>query len=369
MARTLRPAALAVALLLAFAGPAAAQRTDFARLSARLSEGNGFFDSDNLVSNETSYLHIMGALRQLGVHGGVYLGVGPEQSFSYIAEIEPELAILIDIRRDNLLLHLLMKAMFEQARNRLEYLCLLYGRAAPRRSSDWEQRDLAAVLAQVDSSPADSALHGRQHRELMRRVEGYGLVLSDSDRVTLRRFHDEFAGAGLDIHFTSGNRMSRRAYPTARRLYLETDLEGNQASFLATERRWRTVREMQRRNRIIPVVGDLAGAKAMPAIAAYLRETGRTVSVFYVSNVEQYLFQYGTFPAFARNVEQLPAGPGSVLIRSWFFRGPAPISSDHFSSQQLQSFEAFRNLAAMPDGLNYWMLQNDWTPPVPVPRP
>src|SRR5260370_30172143 len=83
----------------------------FAALSARPSEPNGYFDSDNLISNETSYLHVMDKLREMNVHGGVYLGVGPDQSFSYIAKIRPRMAVIIDIRRDNLLQHLLFKSL------------------------------------------------------------------------------------------------------------------------------------------------------------------------------------------------------------------------------------------------------------------
>ena len=89
---------------------AAAQ--SFAALSEQLSEPNGDFDTDNLISNESSYLHVMPALEQGGVTGGAYIGVGPDQNFSYIARIRPASAFIIDIRRDNLLLHLLFKALF-----------------------------------------------------------------------------------------------------------------------------------------------------------------------------------------------------------------------------------------------------------------
>ena len=59
----------------------------FAALSARISEPGGYFDSDNLISNESSYLHVLGAMRKLGVSGGAYVGVGPDQTFSYMARI------------------------------------------------------------------------------------------------------------------------------------------------------------------------------------------------------------------------------------------------------------------------------------------
>src|SRR6266496_2682522 len=93
---------LVVNLLVVFLMSAAASRVakasrdhkSFAALSARLSEPGGYFDSDNLISNETSYLHVMIKMRELGVAGGVYLGVGPDQNFTYIARLRPRLAII-----------------------------------------------------------------------------------------------------------------------------------------------------------------------------------------------------------------------------------------------------------------------------------
>ena len=77
------------ALQVVVASHAAAQETPFSRMVSRFSEAGGFFDSDNLVSNETSYLHVLGAFDSLGVRGGAYVGVGPEQNFSYIARVKP----------------------------------------------------------------------------------------------------------------------------------------------------------------------------------------------------------------------------------------------------------------------------------------
>lgn len=363
--RRLLAVALLLPLLAAPARPpaleAGRQGTAFSRLIERLSESGGFFNSDNLVSNETSYLHVLGAFRALGVRGGAYLGVGPEQGFSYIAEIEPEVAIIVDIRRDNLLLHLLFKAMFERSRNRMEYLALLYGRPAPPDLAMWTELPLASLLDYLDATPADSAGHERAHRQLMDRVRRFGLALTDEDRATMRRFHDEFVASGLGITYSSRAGWSRRPFPTNRQLYLETDLEGTPASYLATEDRWRRVRELERRDLVVPVVGDLSGPKAMRAIADYLRERGLVVSAFYLSNVESYLFRQGAFPAFAANVRALPSGPRSVLVRSWFGRGWALPSSvpGHFSTQLLQTFPSFLTLTAAADSVDYWRLVND----------
>src|SRR5262245_52962726 len=83
------------------------QISPFAAEIARFSEKEGSFDTDNLISNERDYLRVIPALVAGRVVGGVYLGVGPDQNFSYIARIRPTRAYIVDIRRDNLLLHLL----------------------------------------------------------------------------------------------------------------------------------------------------------------------------------------------------------------------------------------------------------------------
>ena len=361
----------------------ARQTTEFAHVVARLSEPGGYFDSDNLVSNETSYLHVLPALRTLDLHGGAYVGVGPEQNFSYIAELKPAIAILIDIRRDNLLLHLLFKAMFEVSRNRMEFLCLLYGRPAPPVLARWSDSPIEDILTYLDITPGDSAVQSRNHSELMDRVTKFGVPINDSDRVTLRRFHDEFYAQGLEITFTSRGRPSRPGYPTERSLYLATDLEGHPGSYLSTEDRFRTVRDLQRRDKVVPVVGDLSGPTAMKAIGGYLKEAGLPVTALYVSNVEMYLFRQGSFPKFAENVRALPGAPNGVLIRSYFGRGmlwngggpvgasPLPqVQPGQLSAQQLQTFPAFLQLTQHPDSLSYFeLLTNGVVELRPPPRP
>jgi len=360
----MRRRSLVVLLLLPLLGAvphAAVQSTAFGRLVERLSESGGYFQSDNLVSNETSYLHALDSFRALELSGGAYLGVGPETGFSYIAAIKPSIAFVIDIRRDNLLLHLLFKAMFEAARNRMEYLCFLFGRPAPPDLAMWTELPLASLLDYVDGTRVDSAAHERNHRSFLARLSRYGVPLTALDSATIRRFHDEFAYTGLDLRYTNRGRPNRLVFPSVRDLYRETDLAGNEASYLSTEDRWRTVRALERQDRVIPVVGDLAGPKALRAIAAYLGETGRTVSVFYLSNVESYLFRQGSFPAFVANVRTLPITPTSVLVRSWFGRGYMLPSSvpGHFSTQLTQTISRFLSITTEPDSVSYWQLLND----------
>ena len=356
---------LATATLLLLGG-CAPQRTPapelgFAQLVDTLSEPGGFFDTDNLVSNETAYLHVVGGLRRLGVHGGAYIGVGPEQNFSYIAEIEPELALIIDIRRDNMLLLLLFKAMFETSDTRIEYLAQLFGRKPPSDPAVWAARDLTLLLDYIDQQPLDSAAHDSVHQALLTRIDGFNVPLSAEDRTTIRRFHDEFARLGTGLTFTTLGRPAQREYPTVRRLYLETDLAGQRASYLASEERWRKVRDLQRQNRIIPVIGDMGGTVAMRAIGDYLRSTHRTVSAFYASNVEFYLMRSGTFDEWVESIRLLPATKSSVLIRSYFdrgFGGPG-MQPGHFSSQHLQTFDRFLAMVDEPIARTYLDLVAD----------
>src|SRR5687768_12212405 len=141
-------AILFVADLPAVRGSRAQTARPFAATIAALSEPGGYFDTDNLISNERSYLHVVPDLRALAgkTGGGVYLGVGPDQNFSYIGHVRPSLAILIDIRRDNLLLHLLFKSLFAESRTRVEYLALLTGRSPPQSMAGSDKQPIEAVV-------------------------------------------------------------------------------------------------------------------------------------------------------------------------------------------------------------------------------
>lgn len=323
--------------------PPPAPPLNFSELYVRLSEQGGYFDSDNLISNETSYLHALDALRAREVKGGAYIGVGPDQSFSYIAEIKPELAFIIDIRRDNMLQHLMFRSLFLRSRNRLEYLAGLIGAPLPPDVEAWTNRsidDIAVVLDETGRTPADFA---RWSALVLEDAKASGIVLSENDLTTLQRFHLEFHQMGLGIRYTSKNRPPRLSYPTLLQLILERDRSGAQASYLSSEERWRYVRDMHKSNRLLLVTGDLAGNHALRAIGSYLRERGIPVSAFYTSNVEQYLFQFGTFPQFAVNTATLPFAPNGVIIRSFFNRGGGhPFSvSGHMSVQLVQNASDF----------------------------
>ena len=307
---------------------ATATPTTFASLVAKLSEPGGDFGGDNLISNEQSYLHVMNALEQGRVTGGAYLGVGPDQNFSYIGQIRPAVAFLIDIRRDNLLLLLLFKAIFAQAPTRVEYLCLLTGRAPPPMPETWGAATIDRIVTYVDATGALPDTRQAQIRaRLEQTMKGFGVPLSAADFATIDGRRREFVYAGLSLAFAVRGRPPAPYYPTLRTLLKETDRSGRQVSFLASEPSYQFVRGLQARDLVIPVVGDVSGPRAMNAIAAEMAARQTPLSAFYISNVEQYLFGDGTFPAYVENLKRMPRDARSTIIRSVFpsgFRGPLP---------------------------------------------
>lgn len=313
-------------------------RKGFAALSARLSETPGYFDSDNLISNETSYLHVINKLREIGVKGGVYVGVGPDQSYTYIAEIRPKMAIMIDIRRDCLLQHLLYKSLFEKARNRVEYLSLFFGKPFPK-GGGWEQKGIKELVDYIDNTPTDTKLGEKTLTELKRDIQKFGLQLSDTDMRTIEQIYRAFLNAGLDIRYSSHHRPPRSIYPTYRELLLERDLDGQMQNYFNSEDKFQFLKKLHDQDMIVPVTGDLSGPQALKTVGKYVEEMKEKVSAFYVSNVEFYLLRQGSYDKFIENVKSLPIDNRSVMIRSYFnYYAPKhpQAEGDHFSTQLLQ---------------------------------
>lgn len=334
----------------------------------RLSGPGAYFDTDNLISNESSYLHPLPALAERGVRGGAYLGVGPGQNFSYIAAVRPRIAFIVDIRRDNLLQHLMFKALFAASGSRIEYLARLFGRPEPPDPGEWADRGIDELLAWVDANPPAGGSDAAAVEDVLRRAASFGIPLSAEDRGTIRRFHETFVREGPDLRFRSHGRAPRPYYPTYRELLLERDVEGRRAAYLAEEGDWRFVKSLSDDNLIVPVVGDLGGEHALAAVGRLLSARGETVSAFYTSNVEFYLMRQGTFGRFVDNLSRLPHGPESVLIRSYFggaYGLPHP--------QQVPGYPTAQLLQPIPDLLaraeaaavrSYWELVTEGALPL-----
>lgn len=311
----------ALAATFAVAGVHVAAPSPFAREVRELSEPGGSFDTDNLISNERSYLHVIPALEQAGLSGGAYVDVGPDQNFSYIAATRPSIAFILDVRRDNMLLHLLFKALFEVSETRAEYLSHLFGRRLAPSPDQWRAATLGRIMAGLDSVEPRSDDVQALGRQVEAQIATFGVPLSPQDIATIARFHRTFIATGLSLKFQSYGRAPRSYYPTYRELLLEADQLERRANFLVAEEEYQFVRGLQQRDLIIPVVGNLAGPSALASVGRAIGQRGETLSAFYVSNVELYLFQDGLFQRFADTLSAMPRNTHSVLVRS-VFNGP-----------------------------------------------
>jgi hypothetical protein len=165
-----------------------------------------------------------------------------------------------------------------------------------------------------------------------------GMALSDRDVSAIDRFHGQFIRAGLGLQFQSTGRPAREYYPTYRDLLLETDRRGRQRCFLASEDDFQFVKSLEARDLIVPVVGNLAGPKALAAIGQEVGRRGDKVSAFYISNIENYLFRDGSFQRYMDNVKKLPHSDKSVVIRSLFGGYHLPESvPGYYSTQAVQT--------------------------------
>ncbi len=291
---------------------------EFWQLSADLSEPNGQFQSDNLLSNEMVFERILPDLIARTKPGGVYLGVGPEQNFTYIAAMRPRMVFITDIRRGNLELQLMYKALFELSADRAEFLSRLFSKPRPAGlSARSTVREL--INAYWDLPTAGEDVYAANLKAIDDELtKAHHLPLSKDDLDGIAGVYRAFYWYGPGMTYSANVALTG---PTTGRgasyadLMLQSNAAGDGLSYLATEDKFAVLQELERRNMIVPVVGNFSGPKALRAVGQYVRDHGATVSAFYLSNVEMYLQRAGTWPDFCRNVATMPLDEQSVFIR------------------------------------------------------
>lgn len=323
----------ALAVVLAFSWPRAEAATgatlparltdaEFWTLSQTYSEPGGTFHSENYVSNEGRFQLVIPDLLARAKQGGLYLGVGPEQNFTYIANLHPAMAFIVDIRRGNLQEHLLYKALIEMSADRADFLARLFSRARPAGLSASSTAE--ALFAAYHGVPASHARYAANLADVLAwlTTTPHHVALDAADRAGIDEiYRAAFYADGPDLEYqlTGGNRMSM--HPTYAELMTTDDGRGTPRSYLATETNFQTVKTLEAANLIVPVVGDFGGPKALQSVGRYARAHGAVVSAFYLSNVEMYLAQDGKTAAFCRNLGELPLDEASTFIRSAPNRG------------------------------------------------
>ena len=293
---------------------------EFWSLVTELSEPGGSFRSENLLSNELRLQYVIPDLLRSAPRGRAYIGVGPEQNFTYIAAIEPSIAFIVDLRRGNLQLQLMYKALFELSTDRAEFVSRLFSRKEP----DGLRAEATATTlfeAMASATPTE-ALYERNLKQIETQlVTKHALPLSAEDLKGIEHIFHAFYRFGPEINYSSseneaGATNAGNYRPTYAELMTATDSEGRLRSYLATEDAFAFVKTLESRNLVVPVVGDFAGPRALRAVAAYLKARSALVSAFYVSNVEQYLRVERVWGSFCGNAARLPIDDASTFIRA-----------------------------------------------------
>jgi hypothetical protein len=292
---------------------------EFWSVFSKLSEAGGSFVSENFISNEMSFQYVIPALQRQLTPGGVYLGVGPEQNYTYIANLRPQLAVIFDIRRQNAMQHLLYKALFEQSATRAEFVAKLFSRpTVARLGTGVSAKELFAVAD--TAAVSDSAFDANQKAVIQQLTVKHGFALPSDDVGTITYLYRVFQAAGpsIDYSYRLGRGTERQnRYPYFGMLQTATNADSVPMAFLGTEENYRRVRAMHQQNLIIPVVGDFAGPSAIRSVGDMLRKRNLKVTAFYLSNVEQYLFRSREAPKrFYDNVAALPLDSTATFIRS-----------------------------------------------------
>lgn len=298
--------------------PARLSDQEFWKLTVDLSEPDGTFRSDNLLSNEMVFARLVPDFVAKVKQGGVYLGVGPEQNFTYLVAMKSRLAFITDIRRENLHLHLMYKALFEMSADRAEFIARLFNKPRPAGLS--KSSSIVDLMAAYGTVPtADEVAYTTNLQAIqghLTKAHAFPMTQVDLDGVArvYRAFH--YYGLAMDystnLDLTSSGGRNAATYAD---LMTQTGANGAPLTYLGTEDTFAFIKDMESKNLIVPVVGNFGGPKAIRAIGDYVRSRGATVAAFYVSSVEPYLKRAGTFEAFCASVATLPMDDSSVFIR------------------------------------------------------
>jgi len=296
---------------------------EFWKLSSDFSEPDGFFRSDNLLSNEVWMQRVIPELLSNIKSPSVYMGVGPEQNFTYITSLKPKMVFIVDIRRGNLDLQLMYKAVFELSSDRAEFVSRLFSKKRPdgldRNSS---VLDIFNAYRGVETTEDLYKANLKQIDDLL--LNKHHFALSEGDVQGVEYVYHAFYNFGPQLNYSSTGGFGGRYQPNYGDLMVATDEAGLNHSFLANEDNYQFMKSLEGKNLLVPVVGNFSGPKAIRAVGDYIRTKGATVSAFYLSNVEQYLYQDRIWGNFCRNVATLPLESSSTFIRSVRGGGAGP---------------------------------------------
>jgi hypothetical protein len=294
---------------------------EFWRIFTEFSEPGGNYPYENFVTNEETIQDVMPVLTKVTKPGGVYLGVGPEQNFTYISGVKPKMAFIFDIRRQNAIEHLMYKAIFELSPTRSDFVSHLFSIKSSEKVPETARAN--GLFLAFDGLKGDKAYYTQNLAAIRSNLSKHKFALSNEDLQKIEYIYDVFfrAGPEIDYKFESAFPAGMAPAPNYIEAMTDTDADKKAWSFLASEENYQVVRQLQMKNLVIPIVGDFAGPSAIRKVADYIGQHNSIVSAFYVSNVEYYLGTAAgrgnneTIQRFYQNVATLPLDSSSLFIR------------------------------------------------------
>lgn len=294
---------------------------------------------DCFVSSEVGYNEVLARCLPAGERGGAYLGVGPDQSYTYVGALRSELAIIVDARLDNLIEHLVFKALFVEAIDPLDYLCLLLGRRRPevRLETDVPGPRLVERLL---ARPLDRRAQDDARRAVGRLLERLGAAPPIA--AAAERILSEFVRRQLRITSVSeACLVNLDKIPDFEEVICATTPEGLNLHYLTSLARFAHVQRLHRADRIVPLLGNVTEPSTIDRVASIARASGERIDAIYLSNLEEFLLRRyviegerivarpnpsgllsadegKAYRALVEGLRALPRDPDAILIRFYF---------------------------------------------------
>lgn len=298
------------------------EREAFVELIRRLSDPpSGPASADNLMTNEDSIASVMDQAGREVPRDTVYLGVGPDQNFSLIAATRPDSAFILDFRKKNQLLHFLHRALLHVSNDQVEYLAHFWARSFIKCATapiNANRREISAgeLICGFKNTDFQKQLFENAQAKVSEQIRLLNYVSAD-ELTEIRRIHARLAGAGLQARF-----LALKMYPQMQSLVQALTRSGKPGHWLGSDQHFQTIRELQTKNRIIPIVADWADSpkntqsSAFQRLSDWLISNQKQVGCIYISDVEFFLMRTSIFDKYIENLGQLPIHEEARIIRT-----------------------------------------------------
>lgn len=273
---------------------------------------------DNLMTNEDSIASVMDQAASEVPQGTVYLGVGPDQNFSLIAATKPHMALIIDYRKKNQLLHFFHLALIHLSNDRTTYLEKFWARdSQPQPELTLKTPDPSdSQLSSFVKSPFKPDMLKTLQNDVITFLSAWEMLTTD-DFDNIRRIQARLAGPGPKARF-----LALKMYPEIQSLIQAKTRSGKPGHWLASDDHYQTVRNLVTRYQLLPIVGDWAEKpgtnvkSTFRQLSAWLISKRLQVGCIYISDVEFFLMRGSHFSKYIANLSRLPLHHEARVVRT-----------------------------------------------------